>query len=329
MYINSNYCHACDFTQKSDATFFQKVKGRIKDITSRVATFITKEVKYFKECKKPEKKYLILWAVVIVAFSIMFFLLLASGSVLPGKTYHVIALWVCFVGVISVAIYINLDGYNKDKKNYNLQRFKDHHNIIKTIQKIKDKSICLKDKPLCLIVDAKKDHNGILKMNYEINKLEKKYTVIYHQSKSIIDLTEAIMILGLVKKVDLLWISSHGSENGFYLSDEFGGEVITWESKGVRLSFTEHLSVAFKNLKTDAKIVLAACSCAKDSFVEDFSKKYPDKTIIGASDSLNYKSTTLKIKNNRLMLSMNFKGNNVMRIYKNGMLQPIVSEVEC
>jgi hypothetical protein len=324
--ISKRYCNDCHHTPvSSDATRGEKVKIKFKGICSRFVSHAYVSGKTFTA--HPITSTLLTTA--LIATSVATAALFGTGLIVPGVVLLMAAYTVMVLGTTLFIVGRKDVDANEHKEAHSLE------NMQKFIQK---------DQKVCLVLEGTCDYNGAFKTKGP-KKWERKYPVIHIKVSNIQEANDAIEKVAGVAKIQVLWLAGHGNWSNIRLGDN--------KDNQITIDNVVLLSDALSKLEADATIVCQSCKTAKISkdhpnvpnIASRISQAAPGRPVIAPTVSVSYENLFLKGGKNPKIgmerhklgkkgtfldnITPNFIGkhfrNNVMRVYKDGVLQDVAS----
>lgn len=328
--VTKHYCKDCHHTPAtSELSGSKKAKSTGINLCSRIASHAYVSGKTFTAYPITTA----LLATALLATAVATAALFGTGLILPGIALATVAFAVAVLGVALFAV---------GRRNVDANEHKKAHSFEKMQQFIQ------KDQKVCLVLEATHDYNGAFKTKGP-KKWERKYPVIHIKVSNIQEQQEAIEKVAGIAKIQVLWLAGHGNWSGIKLGDNAEQD----PNESLSIGNVDLLADAFSYLEETATIVCQSCKTAQipknhpdeANIASRISIAAPGRHVIAPTISVSYDNLFLKGKKNpkigmqihklgRLGTGLdrktpNFIGkyfrNNVMSVYKDGVLQDKVS----
>lgn len=246
---------------------------------------------------------------------------IVAGSVLLG-----LALGIAIAAIGMVLIELGLVTLTISSQLFHYAREEMEHEVFKEGHKLNAmQPLLLPNQKVCLVVEATDDHNGAFNQQY-YDKWEAKYPVIHVKVSSGKEIQDAIDQVSAIADIQVLVHAAHGSKKGYHLS----------RGHGITVGNVNQLGESYAKLAKDATIVFDSCLTGgtrknnKANIAQVTSQYAPGRTIIAPTISIN--ADALKFKGSDKLKVGIQQGficrENVMRVYKDGVLQPTCKYVK-
>lgn len=324
--VTKHYCKDCHHDPISnDTSRSEKMKSKWVGLCSRIASHAYVSGKTFTV--HPISTALL--ATALISTAVAGSVLLGTGLIIPGA----VLLGVAYpIALLSITLFITI------RRDVDANEHKEAHSFENMEKHIQN------DQKVCLVIEATHDHNGAFKSKGP-KKWERKYPVIHIKVSNIQEQQEAIERVASIAKIQVLWLAGHGNWNNIRLGENEDDRITTHN--------VDLLADAFSKLGPDATIICNSCKTAKISkdypdapnIASRISEVAPGRTVIAPKVSISHdnlflrggKKPKISMERHKLgrfgtgldILTPNFIGkhfrNNVMSVYKDGVLQDSVS----